>query len=135
MIPDAELTELFLKNRGTFEMLLQMAAEDNLGSPNNFRVDWGLPRERAEEYRGLMRKAGVVDFSYPRKDNGLFWVDDQHSAIGGRLKGILYRKEPGSPVRPSLDVPCLPSAGPDAERCSGVRHIDGNWWLLRVEDR
>ena len=141
MIPDAELTELFLKNRRTFEQLLQMAGEDNFECAigrtyfgrNYFIGRCKNPPERLDEYHDLMRKAEVVLFA-PDPDYALFWVDDQHSAIGGRLKGIYYKDEPKSPVRPSLDVPCLP-LHPDAESCSGVRHIDGNWWLLRIEDR
>jgi len=138
---DADLIKIFHEHRSTLERLHRMAVEDNLDGliGHQFVDDKNLTQQRINEYRNLMRRGHVevfVAYWTPPWARVSFWVDWQSSAIGGRLKGIAYYPEqPLTTVLPSLEESCLPAVGPDAESCSVVRQIEGNWWLVREEDR
>jgi hypothetical protein len=131
---DADLMESFHQHRNTFERLRQMAYEDNLDGSigRDFVGDKELAGERVEEYRNLMRQARVDRFDGYSRAKVYFWVDWYHSAFGGRTKGIAYfPQQPQLLVRDSLDESCLPLVTPGADTCAAVRHIEGNWWLIR----
>jgi hypothetical protein len=136
LVSDAEATERFHSHREIFERLRKMASEDKL--TGRLALTYGgqdLGDERLREYRQLMAEAEIE--ALLRDGLGLrFALDDQDSVWGGRSKGIDYRSQsPKSPVLPSLDKSCRSLVDADERFCSGVRQIEGPWWLYREENR
>ena len=136
LISDAKLTELFRRNQATFERLHQMAVEDNLKGRigTNYVDDKDLATRRLEEYRQRMRDSGVQMLSFDRERGAIFFmIHSQGTVIAGRSKGIAYFiGPPKSRIADSLDKPCLT---PEESVCGVVRHIEGDWWMLRQDSR
>lgn len=116
-----------------------MIDEDNL--EGRIHADYADPKvspSRLEEYRSLLRDAGVIRlWAHGKSKPFELMVDGTGFLAQGDYKGYLYDPAPQTPPAPSLDDSCFDTAKiPDTQRsCSAVRSLGNGWWLLRYEYR
>ena len=136
---DHALITRFAEKREELERLHQMIDEDNLeGRIHAGYADPKLSPSRLEEYRSLLRDAGVTRlWAHGKSKPFELMVDENGFLAQGDYKGYLYDPAPQNPPAPSLDDSCFdPAKIPDTQRsCSAVRSLGNGWWLLRYEYR
>jgi len=136
---DHALITRFGEKRGELERLHQMIDKDNLeGRIHAGYADPKLSPSRLEEYRSLLRDAGVTRlWAHGKSKPFELMVDGNGFLAQGDYKGYLYDPALQNPPAPSLDDSCFdPAKIPDTQRsCSAVRSLGNGWWLLRYEYR
>lgn len=136
---DHALITQFSQKRAQFDRIRQMIDEDNLdGRVHADYADPKLAAARLEEYRSLLRGAGVMRLWAHGKSKPFELVADASGFLSqGDYKGYLYDPSPQNPPLPSLDDSCfLAEKIPDSQRFrSGVLSLGNSWWLIRYEYR
>jgi len=137
-LDDALITR-FSQKRPELEHIRQMIDEDNLeGRIHANYADPKLPSARLEEYRSLLRNAGIMRlWAHGTAKPFELIIDGSGFLAQGDYKGYLYDPAPPIPIRPSLDGSCFVTARiPDTQRfCGAVRNLGDGWWLVRYEYR
>jgi len=136
---DYALITRFSEKRGELERIRQMIDEDNLeGRIHAGYADPKVSPSRLEEYRSLLRDAGIIRlWAHGKSKPFELMVDGSGFLAQGDYKGYLYDPAPQIPPAPSLDDSCFNAATIlDTQRsCSAVRNLGNGWWLLRYEYR
>jgi hypothetical protein len=145
---DATLISEFQSHHAEFDRLLQMAREDGGTSLRHITVEplqydlrdeillQGIPRERIEEYRRLMRQANVysIGIGARRDTNFVSYVSFRSSSawawgLVGAVKGWWWEPNHNSgPVYPQLDS--LHGQERTSGGALGYRHLEGDWYLF-----
>jgi hypothetical protein len=136
---DHALITRFGEKREELERIRQMIDDDNLeGRIHADYADPKVSRSRLEEYRSLLRDAGVIRlWAHGKSKPFELMVNGTGFLAQGDYKGYLYDPAPQTPGAPSLDDSCFATAKvPDTQRsCSAVRSLGNGWWLVRYEYR
>lgn len=136
---DHALITRFNQKRSELERIRQMIDEDNLeGRVHADYADPKLSSSRLEEYRSLLRDAGVVRlWAHGKSKPFELIVDGTRFLAEGDYKGYLYDPAPKNPSLKSLDDSCFQAEQvPDSQRfCSSIRGLGNGWWLIRYEYR
>lgn len=130
---DAVLIKNFLENRADFELLRKMATEDTgILFINNEKVIYADPAAanmtvaRIRDYRTLFKRAGVKDISVSFDRNIINLTSSRRGlATHNSQKSYMYIEGPvfGDELLADLDEFSSSEIG------SGLRRIDGNWYL------
>jgi hypothetical protein len=129
---DAELIETFRRHRAQFERLRQMLGEDRGLLAVDDRRTWpedpvavGVPASRIDQYRALMGELGLLRIAISEDRQTIDLVASSRGFVThGSHKGYLYSTALQQGVVADLDA--LPHVG----SWSGLRHLDGGWYLL-----
>ena len=136
---DHSLRTRFSQKKAQFDRIHQMIDEDNLdGRIHADYADPKLPAVRLEQYRSLLRDAGLTRLWANGKSKPFELVADGTGFLSqGDYKGYLYDPSPQDPTLPSLDDSCfLTEQIPDSRRfCRGVLSLGNGWWVIRYEYR
>jgi hypothetical protein len=134
---DQALIARFGQKRPELERLRRMIDEDNL--KGRIHVDYADPKlssSRLEEYRSLLRDAGVMRlWAHGKSEPFELIVAGTGFLAQGDYKGYMYNpaKPQPPPVSPSLDNSCFdtPQMSDGQRFCNVARFLDGGWWLIR----
>lgn len=131
-LSDEELIANFYQHRAVFEQLREMTVQDKgLVRVDNNKIlpaSIQVPLARIEEYRKLLRRLGIrggIEVSKDRRHIG-FIASFRGWATHNSEKGYVYTEEPVK----AQDIVDDLDHFKEHEVGSGMRRIEGNWYLF-----